>query len=341
MDGLPYLGTEPPWFSFLVHPRDEADLRRFGGAKLISDYSTNTADFQAKVCTMKPLIIGRIQFGFDPLWGELVAAIRMPEEIFSRRGVKHVREALEVAAGRHARFIGLGALTSSITGGGERLLKTLPPGIVLTNGNAFTAFTVAQNVLAAATCLPGNPKVAIVGCTGSVGIPTTQLLADAGLDLILFGRSKQRVEARLGSLAKRFPIGNGAKSMREADIVVLLTSDPKTSIDGTLLHSGAIVIDCCEPPCCFKSSADIHIIKGGLVQIPNYTSTWDFNLPFGTFACLAETYLFAREGIPESSVGIPSSDFARYMGRVAQRHNIKPLALDLPSLSQPLPCHKR
>lgn len=43
------------------------------------------------------------------------------------------------------------------------------------------------------------------------------------------------------------------------------------------------------------------------MSIPGFHSTYDFNLPNSeaTVACLAETYLFVRDGIRELSVGLP------------------------------------
>jgi fatty aldehyde-generating acyl-ACP reductase len=75
------------------------------------------------------------------------------------------------------------------------------------------------------------------------------------------------------------------------------------------------------------------VVEGGLVHIPGYTCTYDFGLPDprDTIAYLAETYLFAREGIRKHSVGRPSAEPACRLERVAQRHGVSPRPLDLES----------
>jgi fatty aldehyde-generating acyl-ACP reductase len=66
------------------------------------------------------------------------------------------------------------------------------------------------------------------------------------------------------------------------------------------------------------------VLEGGLVRIPAYRSTYDMGTPsrLDTFACLAETYLFARQGIRGHSVGRPSVELAEAMDRAAQLHGI-------------------
>jgi hypothetical protein len=47
-------------------------------------------------------------------------------------------------------------------------------------------------------------------------------------------------------------------------------------------------------------------------------------------ACLAETYLFAREGITEHSVGPASAELAADLAELAARQGIRPWPLGLP-----------
>jgi hypothetical protein len=51
-------------------------------------------------------------------------------------------------------------------------------------------------------------------------------------------------------------------------------------------------------------------------------------IPGATFACLAETYLMAREGMREHSVGAPAPEFALRLEQVAARHGVRPARLD-------------
>jgi len=122
-----------------------------------------------------------------------------------------------------------------------------------------------------------------------------------------------------------------------ADIVLLLTSDPSALLTPDVLRPGAVVIDLSHPVNIPLSdypeyfARDIAVVQGGLVQIPLYHSTINFRLPSrrASLACLAETYLFAREGITEHSVGPASVELAVELAGLAARHGIRPWPLEL------------
>jgi predicted amino acid dehydrogenase len=116
-----------------------------------------------------------------------------------------------------------------------------------------------------------------------------------------------------------------------ADIVVVLTSAPAARLAPTHVRRGGIVIDAAEPANISDEHAQawrghLTVVRGGRVRIPGYHSTYDFGLEnrADTFACLAETYLCAREGIAQHSVGTPDRAFAEYVDRVAVRHGVLP-----------------
>jgi fatty aldehyde-generating acyl-ACP reductase len=334
---LPYLTTKAPWFSFLVHPRDTGDLLRSPLGAAVRKHSNSETEFLARVSSLPPMVLGEIKFGFAPIHGELVVAMCLPDEILRKRGQRAVFCAAELAVKRGAKVIGLGALTAPATGGGLLLMRHLPPGVTVTNGNAYTAVIVCQNVLEVCSFLvgAGNARVAVVGCTGSVGFVLSHLLADAGFDLLLIGRNADRARSILGSLEHRAVFSGELASVREAQIVVLLTSDPSAKLSPEFVSPGAIVIDVSQPPNisveeqpAFKAR-EVEVVQGGLVRIPDYTCNYDLNNPHSddVFACLGETYLFAREGFREHSVGRPDVQFAYTLERVARKHGLTPSPL--------------
>jgi predicted amino acid dehydrogenase len=73
------------------------------------------------------------------------------------------------------------------------------------------------------------------------------------------------------------------------------------------------------------------VVQGGLVTIPGYHCATDFRLPDrrSVLACLAETFVFAREGIREHSVGKAPIELALHIESVARRHGVQPRPLDL------------
>jgi predicted amino acid dehydrogenase len=227
-------------------------------------------------------------------------------------------------------------LTSPATGGGLRLLGDLAPGVTVTTGNALTAAVVCANTVEAATVLGlgRRARVAVVGCTGSVGVAASRLLADRGFPLHLVGRTPVRVRSLLGDLRGAEPAA-GPACLARSDVIVLLTSAPEARLLPGHVRPGSVVIDCAQPANVAPEDLDafarrrVAVVEGGLVTIPGFTCGFDFRLsrPGAAFACLAETYLFAREGLREHSVGRATVDQARRMERLAERRGIEPAPL--------------
>jgi len=331
----PYLTHDPVWFSFLVHPRDMADLYRCRESAFLLDRSQSEEDFLQQLAHHPPTVIGEVTFSGSTVRGEIIAVGFLPKDMFSTLASQKIIEALELARQRGAKTVGLGGLTSSATIGGKSLLP-YADGISLTNGNAYTASTVASQVNEAAQILGlRRPiKVGILGCTGSVGIPATRLLAEAEFELILVGRNEIRVQNLFGDLHGSILAGDPS-TLRKADIVVLLTGGGEAGLRASHVSDSTIVLDFAQPA---NLSGEFHkavqgrnitVMEGGLVTIPGYRNTVDWGLkhPESTFACLAETVLFSREGLRNHSVGRPSLEFVRRIERVAKRHGVSPLPI--------------
>lgn len=333
---LPYLGRGQPWFAFVVHLRDVEDAEHFGIGLFLRHYSASDEEYRRKLCTVPPLVSAKMSFRDTSVTGELLGIMRLPQQVAGAEGSRFVREAVNLAASRGARVIGLGGLTAPATGGGLLLCDSLPRGVTLTNGNALTAFAVRQNVIEASSLLGlgTRARVAVVGCTGSVGGAASRLIAGAGFPLILIGRNRQRVARTFPDIAADYADDMSAAS--RADVIVLLTSDPTAVLDPRSLRRGAIVIDCAQPPNIVRSryatftENGIAVVEGALVSIDGYAITRDISVsePGTTFACLAETYLFARAGIREHSVGRPTVEQAWRMAKLAERFGIDVVSLE-------------
>jgi predicted amino acid dehydrogenase len=332
-----YLRNEPPWFVFLTHPRDIRDLFQWKGSRLLREYSDSDDDFVAKATTLEPTIGGELLFGFGGPRGELIGVMRMPHQMMEPGARAAVQDALRVAADRGAPVVGLGALTAPATAAGRGLLRDAPSGVTITTGNAYTAAVSRRNVAAAVASLGLDrpAHVAVVGATGSVGVPASHLLVREGFDVTVIGRNLGRVRATLGALAGEAVFADSLDPLLKADVVLVLTSEAGALLTPGDVRPGAIVIDVTQPTNIAESAypgfraRGIQVHPGGLVQIRGYRSTFDLRLPIPgtTFACLAETYLLAREGIREHSVGPPPPELALHMEHLAGRHGIRPAVL--------------
>ena len=331
---LPFLTNDKPWFSFIGHPRHFVDLDRIGGTDLLRRYSVSEKDFLKKIGLIPPLVIGHIKFQPYAINGEVVAVMSMPDLMVTPRSRQAVLDGIKLSISRGARVIGLGALTAPATGAGISVVKEIPQGVTLTTGNAFTAAVAFRNVIEASNYVNNSdPQIAVLGCTGSVGFAVSHLLYQNGYRLTLIGRTVERVKT-LFSDFRNVAFSNDLESLQKANIILALTNDKSAKILPRHLQTGAVVIDIAQPAnvkredyTLFKNQG-IFITEGGLVQIPGYSCTFDFSLPpSSTFACLAETYLFAREGITEHSVGRALPELAKYLDQIATDLEITPLPL--------------
>lgn len=334
---LPYLSAQPPAFVFLTHLRDDDDLDRIGASSFLRRYSDGADDFRRKMGSLPPLVAGEISFGFSPVRGEVVVVMRQPDGLLGPGGGRAVLEGLEVALARGARVIGLGALIAPATAGGARLVRHLPAGVTLTNTNAYTAVLVQANVHEAAANLGSGTtaRVAVIGCTGSVGVPASRLLADDGFPLVLVGRTAERVRRHLSDLESKVQFAAGLDSALGCDVVVLLTSDESARLTPEHVSPGAVVIDFAQPANVTPAAVagferqGVTVVEGGIVRVPDYWCSVDLGLAdrADTTACVAEAYLFACEGIQTHSVGRPTTELARRLERAALRQGVRPQPL--------------
>jgi fatty aldehyde-generating acyl-ACP reductase len=342
--GLPFLGRKPT-FGFIVHPRDNGDIFRARCLSLLRALSANDEDFVSRVRRLPPTIIGEILFGFAPFRGELISIGQFPDEVTSAHGREEILRAAHILVDRGARIIGLGAITAPATNGGAWLADRLPGHVTITNGNAYTAAVLRQNVLQIKDGLAAcdrPSRVAILGCTGSAGSALSRLLAESCPDLILIGRTVSKVRQMFGDTASEATFSDSLADLAAAQIIVALTSDASGRLTPELMRAGSVVIDAAEPANISDEDAlawreHVTVVRGGRVQIPDYHCTYDFGFEEATetFACLAETYLFAREGICDHSVGAADAGFAKRLERAALRHRVRP-TLRLPDVLRPL-----
>jgi predicted amino acid dehydrogenase len=336
---MSWFAADAPWFAFVIHPRDVPDLLAMPGASLVRDPAETDIEFVARAGRSPPMLVCDVVLTGQAAHGELIGIGRLPEAMLTPDGHRAVAAAVALAAHRGAPVVGLGALTAPATAGGRALLQHLPRGVTLTNGNGFTAAVVRENVHeACAWSGASDPRVALLGATGSVGSALAQLLAEDGLEPILVGTSVARVERLLASaLALGATAAEGLDALVDADVVVLLTSDRSAVMSPQLVRPGAVVIDVAQPPNVRDTeraafaARETPVVRGGIVRIAGYACRQDFALPSpsDTFACLAETYLLGCSGLREHAVGQPTADYARELSRLAQRHGVtvRPLAL--------------
>jgi len=243
--------------------------------------------------------------------------------------------AAQVAQGLGAKIVGLGAMTSVVGDAGITIAKNVD--IAVTTGNSYTVWTALEGARKAAELMGTDPlqaHVAVMGATGSIGQVCVRILADEVPVVTLIGRNAQRLADLAASVNGRAEIRHTtdpAAGLRDADIVITVTSAVDTVVPVEALKRGAVVCDVARPRDVskevVKKRPDVLVIEGGAVEVPGEV---DFHLNFGfppktAYACMAETMILALEERYENfSLGRDLSiERVREIAALAQKHGFK------------------
>lgn len=217
-----------------------------------------------------------------------------------------------IAAGRlaerlGARILGLGAYTSVVGDGGVTIARALD--IAVTSGDSYTAVLAIHAVREAMRRMaydPAKVTMAVVGATGAIGGVVAQGLARDAKTMVLVGRDWERLKAtgeRLRSTgARELRFSTDPSDIRQAQVVITVTSAGGNLVRAEHLRPGAIVCDVSRPRDVSRSVAqerdDVLVIDGGLAHVPGAVDFgFDYGLPPAlTYGCMAETMVLALEG---------------------------------------------
>ncbi len=255
----------------------------------------------------------------------------LPEEFVLSKIVRAARVAQDLGA----KVVGLGAMTSVVGDAGITIDKSVD--IAVTTGNSYTVWTAVQGAKEAAALMGtdvSQATVAVMGATGSIGQVCVRLLAEEAPSVTLIGRNEPRLAELAAGVDGKAEIAHTTdpvEGLREADIVITVTSAVDTVVPGEALKPGAVVCDVARPRDVSKKVAkerpDVLVIEGGAVEVPGEV---DFHFNFGfppktAYACMAETMILALEERYESySLGRALSvERVREIAALAEKHGFK------------------
>lgn len=307
-------------FAFIIHPinvrRDVA--RKFPIAKHLPE---RLIEWYIK--RRDPILVAEV-VGIRSLTGEeargwLIACPLTPRQMLDLP-IDFVTDKLErcgrIAQELGAGILGLGAFTSVVGDGGITLSKRLP-GIAITTGNSYTVATAIEGAKRAAGLMGHHlpdAQIAVVGATGSIGATCAEILAPEVAQVALVGRDMKRLDA----VARRIqPRGRAnvqiftdvAAGLKQADIIITVTSAAEAVILPEHIKRGAVVCDVARPRDVSVRVArerdDVLVIEGGVVQVPGEMrlpkpdrpeEQFSFGFPPGTaYACMSETMMLALD----------------------------------------------
>ena len=345
-------------FAFLVHPRAEVapDLGRVWGP--LGHLPERTCQWGLRHLPLPPLPLATVrrldQDGSvtQPLGHVLVVPVGARQLLTEDRRwvVGKIEQSVDRAVELGASVLGLGALTAPATAGGKLLRQR--PGLTVTTGNAFTAHLTVEALHRLLPAAPGG-HLAIIGATGSVGSCVVRLLADEPLGdtVTLIARQPKRLQAMAREVGPAMTAAGvhvrTAQTMdavRDADLVLVLTSAADALLHAEHLKRGAVVLDDTQPrntdPDLSSQRPDVLVIDGGVAAVPGLEIRGDIGLPRGlAYACLCETMLMALDGHTSDAIGTADVGHALRMRDAARRFAPLGFTLAEPALSfgRPVP----
>jgi len=231
--------------------------------------------------------------------------IRPPEFTYSRIG-----RAVQDAAERGAKIVGLGAFTKVVGDAGVTIAKRAS--IPVTTGNSLTIAATLETAKLTARRMGwadlARGKAMVVGATGAIGSVCSRLLAAAVKDVVLVSIEPPRLEALRRTILEETPDATVATDVStvpwvgQCDLIVTATSAfGQRVLDVSQCKPGAVILDVALPPDISAEEAalrpDVLVVESGEVLIPGPVNfSFNIGLPQGVaYACLAEAALLAME----------------------------------------------
>ena len=326
-------------FAFIIHPFDvRRDVAKKGGIYTAAKYLPEPA-VEWGIQFKSPIVMSHIT-GIQSKTGTEAEGwfigcpltpkqlLTLPTEFVYKRLIQCGKLAESLGAG----IIGLGAFTSVVGDGGVTVAKNLD--IAVTTGNSYTVATAVEGGLDAAQRMGitiETAKVAVVGATGSIGRTCALLLAPKCAEIALVGRDLTRLEAVAAELSGACVrlYDDVHLGLRDADLVITVTSARDAVIEPEDLKPGCVVCDVARPRDVSvrvaKERDDVLVIEGGVVAVPGENA--DFHFTFGfppktAYACMSETIMLALDKRYESlTLGKEVSvQQAQETERLAEKH---------------------
>ncbi len=229
--------------------------------------------------------------------------LELPENTVYRKIVQTGKLAERLGAG----LLGLGAYTSVVGDAGVTIARQLT--IPVTTGDSYTVAIAVQALREAARVMDiplTGATVAVVGATGAIGAISAARIARDVPKLWLIGRRAAALQVLRERIRATSPaqveVATDMTPLREADLILTVTSAIDSVIEPQHLRLGAVVCDVARPRDVAARVAaardDVLVIDGGMVSVPGEV---DFHFNFGfppgmVYACMAETMALALEG---------------------------------------------
>lgn len=294
-------------YAFLIHPRDLSDVsRKYPFSAYFPPHWVERVTrmmwpiIGSRITGLKSTVNGEEKTGY------IVICPLTPEQMHynQRLAKKRILQTARLAEKLGCEVIGLGALSTSMSMGGEYLTNKTDIGV--TTGHAYTTSVILQMLDEIAIVLNMDLQqktLAIVGAAGYMGVPCTRILSEkkkVGRILIVDRPAKRPALDLLQKEIKSVPIevATTLHSLRQADIVIVVTNSVEVLIKPEHLKPGAVVLDDTQPR---NTSKDLLwtrpdvLILDVVAQAPGIDTKFHFGFPQSedVFTCCGEVMILA------------------------------------------------
>jgi fatty aldehyde-generating acyl-ACP reductase len=291
-------------YAFIVHSRGYDDFfRKFPKFKFLPIFIVKLFLrflWPIPVCKIK----GLIDKNNKNVVGAFFAIPSEAKYLLDNRDIalKKIENVTRLALKCGAQYIGLGALTASLSGNGKKLTGIQNRNnIIITTGHSYTTWNITRNVYDIISLLNKNINdltLAIVGAAGSIGNSCYEVLKDDFKKIILI--DKRFLEEINSKGIDRVSYSSNIEEIKNADIIITATNSPYSIInDNKLLKKDCILIDDAQPINVSKdvlhNREDVIVIEGGVAHHKNieYNLDLDFIDRGDIFSCLAEVMILS------------------------------------------------
>lgn len=299
-------------YAFIVHSRDRSDLpRKFPWLSFLPFFL-----FDWITLVLKPIVVSRItglkSKDGSPIDGLIIGIPMTARQLLERRSLatERIIQAVVLAKKMGARYVGLGAMTASLSRGGKDIVENIEE-VYVTTGRTFTVKNIVDYVEYVTQKFGLNKEtvsISIVGAAGGIGSGVAVdlarkkfknfLLIDLERKLSHLEKHIEVLEGHSDNLKVR--VSHKVNDVGSSTIIIAATSSPEIVIRSEDVNSGSIIINDAQPsdvsPDILKNRPDVLVIEGGVLSAPGINCHFNMGLAKkdDVFSCLAETLLLAH-----------------------------------------------
>ncbi|PIU41659.1 MAG: shikimate dehydrogenase [Candidatus Omnitrophica bacterium CG07_land_8_20_14_0_80_42_15] len=223
--------------------------------------------------------------------------------------IKKIIEVAKLAERLGAKIAVLGGFASIVGNEGEEVSKNV--NIAVTSGNTYTACLAIEGIEKAAEKMDldlSESVMAVIGATGDIGSICTKIFSKKVKKINIAARNEKRLN-EFAEVIRDYgncpiEVKRTRDAIKEADIILTVTSAVSVLIDPEDLKPGCVVCDVAIPANVAKEVVnirnDVLVFEGGLARYPFMENTnskkWKKVMPPNSvFGCLAEGILLTLE----------------------------------------------